>query len=422
MYRISQKVFSNKLRLVVVPDSKNPSVMCAVLVSAGSSYETKKQNGISHFLEHLCFKGTKKRPHAIDISSELEGLGAHYNAFTERELTGYHAKVAAQHREEIAEIVADLYLHPIIDQKELEKEKGVIIEEINMYEDQPRAKVEQIFEKALYGDQHAGRDIAGPKENILAMTKNDIHAYRDKYYHAAATTIVMTGNITPDQAEKEVKKLFRELPRGKRVLMQKIVKNKQQKIAVVHRALDQAHIIVGAKAMTTNDSSQFAGMLMVDILGGGMSSRLFQTIREKLGMAYYIRSSLDIWGTHGHVTISGGLSNDRLGQGLAEIRKQIQLLVRDGITEKELSRAKNHRIGSLLLSLETPSSLGFWYAGQMAAMGKVYTPQQVVKQLRAVTVRDVNRLSKQLLTPDRWSLAVVGPHKDTKKIEKALWG
>lgn len=420
MHQIIEKIMKNGSRLIVVPDMQSPSVMCAVLVSAGSAYETKKQNGISHFLEHLCFKGTLKRPRAIDIASELEGMGAHYNAFTDREVTGYYAKAAAEQKERIIEVIVDLYLNPTLQEAELEKEKGVIIEEINMYEDQPRSKVAQECNRLLYGDQPAGWDIAGTKENIRAISRSDVIKYREAFYHAKATTIILTGAITQKEAQRITQKMFQKIKHKKKQLPQKVKENKQKKIALIQRPLDQTHIVLGAKAMTARDSSQFILALAADILGGGMSSRLFQSVREELGIAYYVGSSTMLFGTHGYITISAGLSNEKAQKGIAEIKKQIIKLIRDGVSPQELARAKEHYIGSLLLSLETAGNVGLFYGEQLTSMGKAFTPKQIIDFVRSVTIKDVNRLSKQMLSPDQWSCALIGPHKNEKKFSDIL--
>src|ERR1035437_474694 len=213
--KFSKKVLHNGLRVITVPMKDNPTVTVLVLVEAGSKYETKKINGISHFLEHMCFKGTTKRPKAIDISKELDALGSQYNAFTAQEYTGYYAKSDAKHFRQIFDIVSDIYLNSTFPEAEMQKEKGVIIEEINMYEDMPQRHVQDLVMKLLYGDQPAGWNIAGEKKNILNMKRDTFVSYKSMHYLPEATVLVVAGKVTEKDVLKEVEKVFGSIPRGK---------------------------------------------------------------------------------------------------------------------------------------------------------------------------------------------------------------
>src|SRR3989344_2332681 len=207
--RFSKKVLHNGLRVIIVPMKDNPTVTVLVLVEAGSKYEGKKNNGISHFLEHMCFKGTSKRPKAINISKELDALGSHYNAFTAQEYTGYYAKSDAKHFNKIFDIVSDIYLNSTFPEIEMEKEKGVIIEEINMYEDMPQRHVQDLIMKLLFGHQPAGWNVAGEKKNILNMRRDDFTSFKKKHYLPEASVIVVSGQVTEEEVMKEVNKVFR---------------------------------------------------------------------------------------------------------------------------------------------------------------------------------------------------------------------
>ncbi|MEK7088848.1 MAG: pitrilysin family protein, partial [Patescibacteria group bacterium] len=212
--KFTKKVLNNGLRVITVPMKDNPTVTVLVLVEAGSKYETKRINGLSHFLEHMCFKGTVKRPKAIDISKELDSLGSQYNAFTAQEYTGYYAKSDAKHFKQIFDVVSDIYLNSTFPNTEMQKEKGVIIEEINMYEDMPNRHVQDLIMKLLYGDQPAGWNIAGEKKNILNMKRDDFIKYKKAHYLPKATTIVVAGKVDEKQVMKEVNKVFGKIPHG----------------------------------------------------------------------------------------------------------------------------------------------------------------------------------------------------------------
>ena len=215
-------VLPNKLRFIIVPQKDSLTVTVAVLVAAGSKYETNDINGLSHFLEHMCFKGTEKRPRPIDIASELDGMGAHYNAFTSHEYTSYYAKVRGTLFSKALDVVSDLYLHPTFRKEDIEIERGVIIEEINMYEDNYPRKVEELFFELVYGDQPAGWSIAGTKENIKKLTREDFISYREKNYLPESTVVVVSGNVDAEEAEKELKKQFSSLVEGQKMEKEKV--------------------------------------------------------------------------------------------------------------------------------------------------------------------------------------------------------
>ncbi len=214
--KFSKKVLHNGLRVITVPMQDNPTVTVLVLVEAGSKYENKKNNGISHFLEHMCFKGTTKRPKAVDISKELDSIGSQYNAFTAQEYTGYYAKSDAKNFKQILDIVSDVYLNSTFPDTEIQKEKGVIIEEINMYEDMPSRHVQDLFMKLLYGDQPAGWNIAGEKQNILEMKREDFVDYKKNHYLPEATVIIVAGKVSEREVMNEVNKIFKAVKRGRK--------------------------------------------------------------------------------------------------------------------------------------------------------------------------------------------------------------
>lgn len=411
--------YSNSLRLILAPQKESPSVTVAVLVEAGSAYEDKKNNGISHFLEHMCFKGTKKRPTSMEISSALEGLGASYNAFTSRDMTGYYAKVAYPNFEKILDIISDMYLNPLFDEKEIEKEKGVIIEEINMYEDQPRSKASQKLEEVMYGDQPAGWDVAGLKENIRKIKKSDFIEYRNKHYHASKTIVVISGNINILTAKKLVSQYFREISKNKIIKSIKVKENQTKpKVILTNKKIDQSHLAIGVKSFSVSSQNKYPLMLLADILGGGMSSRLFHKIREQLGLAYYVGSSLSLFVTHGYLEIYAGVNNAMLNKALEAIIKEIKLILEKGVSDEELKRVKDHRIGTFLLSLETSSDLAFYFAEQEANLGQIETPKQVIQKIKSVTKEDVHRLAKRVFNNHSINLSIVGPRQKEKEIQK----
>ncbi|MFA6494820.1 MAG: pitrilysin family protein [Candidatus Paceibacterota bacterium] len=417
-----KKVFTNGLTVLVVPQKESPSVTVGVFVRAGAAYETKDNNGISHFLEHMCFKGTTRRPTPLAISSEFEQLGASYNAFTSRDLTGYYGKVASRSFEKILDLLADMYLNPTFIAEEIEKEKGVIVEEINMYEDEPRAKVSQILDATMYGDQPAGWEVAGVKKNIFATTRETFTAYRGAHYHAQKTIVVVAGNVDVRSALKKVTEKFSSITQAPRAIpAARVIENqKRPRIAVHQKPLDQTHLLFGIKTFPASDKQRHTLAMLSGVLGEGMSSRLFQKVREEMGAAYYVRSNPSLFATHGYLEIAAGVNHQKTIPAVGAVMDELKKLLRDGVSEKELARTKEHAIGTFALSLETSSDIGFFYGEQEVVLRELRSPRAIMDAIRAVRSSDVRRLARELFVNQRLSLAVVGPHSTPEAFLSAV--
>ncbi|MCL5017292.1 MAG: insulinase family protein [Patescibacteria group bacterium] len=414
-------ILKNGLRIVLCPMPRSLATTFLVLVEAGSKYETKEINGVSHFLEHMCFKGTKKRPTALAIASELESLGAIYNAFTGHEYTGYYAKVGVDKINSALDIISDMYLDPLFDEKEIEKEKGVIVEEINMYEDLPQKKVVEIFMKLLYGDQPAGWDIAGPRDTVRGMSRKDIVDYRNKHYVPSATTVVVSGAFKEKEMLKKLNKIFAGVQSGGGMSKKKVLESQSAPaVALYSKQLDQTHLILGFRAFDMFDKRRYALDVLCDILGGGMSSRLFQKIRGEMGAAYYISCGNSLLTDHGFVSISAGVDNIRVSEVIKEILNEIERIKAQPVSKEELQKTKNHIMGRLMIGLETSDSIAEFYGEQEIFREKILTPEQVIRKIRSVKVSDVQALAKEIFQNDRLNLAVVGPFKDDSDLKKNL--
>ncbi len=421
MTNYHKTILENGLKIITVPNKENLAVTLLVLVEAGSKYETKEINGLSHFLEHMCFKGTKNRKTALNISGELDGIGAAYNAFTSQEYTGYYAKAEFHHLDKVIDIVSDLYLNPVFNADEIEKEKGVIIEELNMYEDLPPNKVAELFDELMYGDQPAGWPIGGKKEIIRELKRDDFLKYRGAHYVAQATTVVLSGNFEEKDAIKKLEKAFDGMPVSKKFGKVKTVE-KQNKPAVLlqHKALDQTHIVVGCRAFDVFDKRRFALDVLADALGGGMSSRLFQRVREKLGAAYYVNASADYHTDCGQLTVRAGIDNTKVKIVLRAILDEINNFTNKKISKEELQRAKNHLSGNLILGLETSDAQAVFYGGQEVLTKSVISPQEALENINKVTAEDILSVAQYVFKNDRLNLAIVGPFKDAKEFEYDL--
>ncbi len=416
-----KKVLKNGLRVVVVPMKDNPTVTVLVLVEAGSKYETKKVNGISHFLEHMCFKGTSKRLKAIDISKELDALGSEYNAFTAQEYTGYYAKSDAKHFKQVFDIVSDIYLNSTFPKEEMEKEKGVIIEEINMYEDMPHRHVQDLMMKLLYGDQPAGWNIAGEKKNILGMVREDFVKYKSEHYVPSATVIMVAGQVTEKNVLDEVKRVFSELPNTKKFPKLK-VKEKQSKpeVLVKFKKTDQTHFVLGVRTYDLFSKHNAALTVLGGVLGGGMSSRLFQKLREEMGVGYYVRAHNDAYTDHGFLQISAGVDNKRIDEVLRAVLDECNKLKIQVVDEEELNKVKEMLIGNMKLGLEGSDDIANFYGGQELLKREVKDAEEKAKQVRAVTVKDIQNLARQIFKDKSLNLALIGPFKDKTKFLKSL--
>ena len=411
----------NGLRLVLVPREASLAATVLVLVETGSKYETKDINGISHFLEHMCFKGTVKRPTAFAIASELDGIGATYNAFTSQEYTGYYAKARPEHLGRILDVVSDIYLNQKFDTMEIDKERGVIIEEINMYEDLPMRKVQDVFMELMYGDQPAGWPIAGRKEVVNRLTREDFVEYHKKHYVAEATIVVIAGAFDEQEVVDGVKKHFVGITTGTKGTKEKTTELQDKpQIALATKETDQTHLVMGVRAFDLFDERKYALELLADILGGGMSSRLFQKVREEMGAAYYIGAGSDLSTDHGYLDVSAGIDHKKIDDVIAAIVSELKRMAAEPVAPEELVRAKEHLIGGLVLGLETSNQWAGFYGAQEALEKKMMSPEELIKKTQGVTAEQIQAVAKDIIKNESLNLAIIGPFKDRERFEKLL--
>ncbi len=413
MQKIIKKKFKNGLRVVTLPMKDNPTVTVLVLVGTGSDFETKEINGISHFLEHMCFKGTTKRPSAQIISNELDALGCQYNAFTDHEMTGYYAKSDAKNFKKIFDVVSDIYLNSTFPEAEMQKEKGVIIEEINMYEDMPQRHVQDMYQEVLYGDQPAGYNITGPKENITNMKRDDFVNYKNAHYVAENTVIIIAGQVTSDEVYKEVEKYFGHIDAHKKPKKLK-TKDSQIKpnVLLKYKETDQTHFVLGVRSFDLFDKRNTILGVLGAVLGAGMSSRLFLKLREEMGVAYYVRAYNDSSSDHGAFQISAGVNNARTKEVIVEILKECKKLITDKVSEKELEKVKSMIIGNTKLSLEASDDIANFYGMQELMKSEIKTLEEKIKEIKKVTSDDIQKMAKIIFKTQNLNLAMIGPDKN----------
>ncbi len=421
MIKAKKKVFKSGLRVVTIPMKDNPTVTVLVLVGTGSDYEPKEINGISHFLEHMCFKGTIKRPTSKDISHELDSLGCQYNAFTGSEYTGYYAKGDSKNFKQMFDVVTDIYLNSTFPEMDMQKEKGVIIEEINMYEDMPASDVQDLFTKVLYGDQPAGRSTLGTKENINNMIRDNFVNYKKIHYVAENTVVIVAGNVTNEEVYKEIAKSFKDVPINKTGKKSK-TKDEQQnaKVLVKFKETDQTHFVLGVRTFSVFDKRNTILSLLSGVLGAGMSSRLFSKLREELGVAYYVRAynnpSLD----HGSFQISAGVNNTRTEEVIKEIIKECNLLINEKVSENELEKVKSLIIGNMKMSLEATDDIANFYGGQELIKKEIKSLEEKIKEIKKVTTVDIQKMAKVIFKTKNLNLAIIGPFKEQTLFENIL--
>ncbi len=419
--KYTKKVLQNGLRVVVVPMKDNPTVTVLVLVETGSKYETKKINGISHFLEHMCFKGTEKRPKAIDISKELDALGSQYNAFTSSEYTGYYAKSDARHFAQIFDVVSDIYLNSTFPEAEMQKEKGVIIEEINMYEDMPNRHVQDLMMQLLYGDTPAGWNVAGEKKNILAMKRADFVAYKKAQYVPNATLLVVAGKVTEKEVLKEAQKVFGNIKNTKKAGKLQVKETQKKPQALIsYKKTDQTHFVLAVRSFDLFHKENPVLSVLAGVLGGGMSSRLFQKLREEMGVGYYVRAYNDTYTDHGFFQISAGVDNKRIDEVLEAVLEECRKLKHFPVENDELNKVKECLIGNMRLSLESSDDIANFYGGQELMKRHVQDADTRAKEIRKVTAVQIQAMAQQIFTDARLNLALIGPFKDKNKFLKKL--
>ena len=406
-----------------------------VMVGAGSRYEQKKINGLSHFLEHMAFKGTKKRPSSLIISSTIDAIGGEFNAFTSKDHTGFYIKAAANHVPLLVDVLSDMLLHSLFKPEEIEREKGVIIEEINMYEDTPIRHIGDIYEELLYGDHSLGWNIAGKADVIRSITRANFKTYMDGLYRPNNTVMIVAGGISSGESRKgkgeSTEKKITELVEQHLGTWEKkkiwdwdknLDTQKAPRVKLEFKQTEQAHIALGVRAYPLGHPKEYALAVLAAILGGGMSSRLFIQVRERRGLAYYVRSDAEHYLDTGGFTTQAGVDVNRIDDAIKVIISECFALSSgvNPLEQKELTKAKEYLKGRLTLELEDSRSVAGLYATQEVLQRKMLSPDEIIKKIEAVTIADVLNVAKDIFHHQKLNLAIIGPYKDQGRFEKLL--
>lgn len=416
---VKKITLANGLRVVLAP-APGPAATALILVGTGSEYEAARVSGISHFLEHMVFKGTHKRPRAGQISEELDALGAAYNAFTSQECTGYWAKAASKKLPQLLTLLADLYLDPTFDAKEIEKERGVIIEEINMYEDTPMRHVEDVLEEVMWPDQPLGRNIAGTKDVIRKIKRRDFLDYVSAYYQPQNMILAVSGAYDERALDKMIAQMWGRVKNQRSPRWRKAVeKQTVPSIQIAPKKTEQLHLALGFRSYDYNHPSYITQLVLATILGGGMSSRLFDEIREKRGLAYYVKAAPSNYQDTGLFVIQAGVRQGSLTESIKVIISELKRIRDVSVPDRELNKAREYIKGTLTLSLEDSEALLGWYLDQIAFRHKVLEPDEAFAAVDKVTAEAIQKLAKDIFQSSKLNLAVVGTG-NTRDIKKLL--
>lgn len=426
---------NNGLRVITAPMPSMESATVEVFVGAGTKHEKKRINGLAHFLEHMVFKGTKKYPTAQKISSLIDGIGGEINAHTGKEDTAYYIKAWDKHLDLAFDLLSEFIKYPLLEEKEIEKEKGVILEEIAMYEDLPMQKAPWVFEELLYKDS-LGWDIAGKKETVSRITQKDFIDYREAFYQPSNMVVAVAGRFDKDKVLKMAEEAFgsvtcnsstRDSLKTKRVTTlranesPRVNPTGKPELKVINKKTEQAHIVLGVRGNPLGHPDRYKEAVLATILGGGMSSRLFSEIREKHGLAYYVKSYVEHFEDRGYFASRSGVKLEKVEEAAeiilgeyAKSKKQKE------ISDKELGKAKEYLKGRIALSLEDTHSVCEFFGDQEILERKIETPKEIMEGIDKVTLEGVNRVASELFQNSRLNFVIVGPYDDPHKFERLL--
>lgn len=409
-----QKTLSNGLRVLLVDTKSFPSLTSILLVGVGSRYENAVNSGISHFLEHMPFKGTKNYPSTQIIASLTDGFGGIFNAFTSKDHTAYWIKAPSRHFGDAVGIISDLARFPLLQEEEIEREKGVIVEEINMYEDTPSNKVEEIYEQLVYKGNPLGRDIIGTKDTVTAFTKKTFTEFHDQHYFANNCVFVVAGGfeLSEDAMIAIIEEKFGDWESGKKIDFEKFDPHQTSpNQSIFEKKSEQAHLVLGYRTFGNTDKRKYALSVLSAIMGGGMSSRLFMQVRERRGLCYYIHTSPSLYADSGTLATSAGVPIDpkKIQEAVDVIRDEQAKLVSKGIEKEEFIRVKEMIKGRSILAFEDSRALAVAYGTRLLLQNEIVTLEQYLQNIEGVTMEEVNELSKIILTPENENFALLAP-------------
>ena len=412
---------ANGLRVVTTPVPTAHSASVNIFVGVGSRGEERRVNGISHYMEHMLFKGTERRPNAIVIAEAIEGAGGVLNAYTAKELTCYWNHVPYDTLPVAMEVIADMLLHSTIAQEEIDRERTVVQQEIRRSHDQPGAWVGELLSRAVYGDQPIGWSIAGTIEIVGSLQRQDFFDHIERWYTPQNAVLSVAGNVTHEQVMDLAERWLSEWEGGPGPRWLPARPDlPEERVIVEKRDIAQCNVAMGLRAISRTDPDRFALSILNNILGRGMSSRLFKEVREQRGLAYSVGSSVSRYADTGTMSISAGVSPENLHEATTVIMAELRKLVDEPVGEEELTKARDYAAGSFRLGLESTMSLGQRAGDALLTTGVIEPVDEVVEKLRAVTAADVQRVAQRLFHDNNLAMAVVGPAGDADELQQLL--
>jgi len=429
MFTHALTTLSSGLPVISIPMPSVKSVTVLVLVNTGSRYEKPREEGIAHFLEHMVFKGTEKYPNAQSLASSVDNVGADFNAFTSKEYTGYYVKAASQHLRLALDVVSDMLLTPQLRQDDIDREKGVIVEEINMYADTPARHIDDIFDRMMFSGSGLGHDIIGTKATVSELNTQDFRRFLQQWYGHENMLLVMAGNdvlLNDPTTLLMVEELFSK-EAGERI------KNKVKlerylpthalaphRLHVEFKETEQAHFILGWPGITRSDPRRYALSLLSTILGGNMSSRLFGEVREKRGLCYYVHSDTDMYHDTGVFGGAAGVDPKRVEEALSVTINEFMATTNGSkpLTTADLQNAKDYVAGKMVLGFEDSESVAQYYGMKQLLTGIIEEPEAVLAKINAVQLDEVQAVAQELLQEKEMRLALIGPFKKPELFEQ----
>jgi predicted Zn-dependent peptidase len=415
----ARNTLENGLRVLTADLPHAQSVTVLIGLAAGSRYENSSNSGIAHFAEHMFFKGTERRPTARDIAGEIDAIGGEFNAFTGKETTTYYVKCAAESRDVALDVLVDMIRNSRFDAEEIEREKGVIVEEMNMYFDTPRDFIGGVYERLLFGDQPLGRDIIGTKETVRAATRETFTDYLGAWYQPSRMVLGIGGRIGDGVLER-AQELLGDLPGGQTGEPDPVAPHANGRVEVFTKQSDQAHVVLGVPSIPLAHPDRYALQLLATALGGGMSSRLFTEVRERRGLAYYVYGTNHSYTDAGTLYAQAGVDVARIDEAVSTIAAELRKIAAEPIPADELEKARSFAKGRFVLQLESPQGLMMFGMRREVLERNAPEPEDVLAGLDAVTREDISRVAAELITPERMRLAVIGPFDDPARFEQLL--
>ena len=418
----------NGLKVVFADTDAFPTLTTILLVGAGSRYENKINNGVAHFFEHMAFKGSKKYPNSHIIAAEVEGAGGIFNAFTNKDHTGYWIKSTSEHFERVTDVISDMVLNSFLLPEEIEKEKGVIVEELNLYNDTPYQKVNDIFETLLYDGNPLGLEIGGHKNTVTKFTRKTFTDYMDTFYQPNNAVFVVSGGINSTNVSKKemldlITAKFKNWKKGQKKDYLKVIENqKKPNLIIKYKDTEQSHFVLGFRSISRENNKKYALAVLSAILGGGMSTRLFKEVRERRGLCYYISTSRSLYNDVGNIYTRAGVTIDldKTKTAIEVILKEHKKILDGDVKTDELTRAKEMIKGRFLLSLEDSFEVANYYGEKLLLEGKITETESYLDMLEKVKMDDVMSIAEETFKPEKLNLALIGPVKDTEGIENLL--